>query len=277
VVVVPFCFTLTVPDIDTLELACARAWPPQVERELGRWRLRAANGYTGRANSALAVGDPGLPMAQALQRVCEFSHHHGIAPLVQTPDGAPNAAAIAEAGWIPSVGRSAGDVVSVRLGPLVTGPLGDTSVLDEPTPGWWELTAGSAEPGAGPRHVLAEGARHPVAFVVAHHDSGGTVGALRAVVTADLLHVSVLAVHPAFRRRGVARALLAAASAWGARRGARRSVLQVATDNEPALALYARLGFTEHRRYRYWQPGPVTRRAEPAAGADGRQCEDPVP
>jgi len=47
-----------------LERICADAWPPVVQRPLGQWWLRAAGGFTGRANSALVVGDPfGVPEA----------------------------------------------------------------------------------------------------------------------------------------------------------------------------------------------------------------------
>ena len=37
----------------------------------------------------------------------------------------------------------------------------------------------------------------------------------------------------------------------GAERGASRAWLEVLTDNDAALRLYASLGFTEHYRYRY--------------------------
>src|SRR2546423_1084203 len=45
---------------------CAEAWPAVVERPLGAWRLRAADGYTRLANSALATGDPGMAYPAAL-------------------------------------------------------------------------------------------------------------------------------------------------------------------------------------------------------------------
>ena len=59
--------------ITRLEGLCADAWPAAVERSLGAWRLRAAGGYTGRANAALAIGDPGMPVAAALDVVRAFS------------------------------------------------------------------------------------------------------------------------------------------------------------------------------------------------------------
>ena len=38
---------------------------------------------------------------------------------------------------------------------------------------------------------------------------------------------------------------------WAAERGAIGRWLEVLTDNEPALRLYASLGFSEHHRYMY--------------------------
>ena len=36
---------------------------------LGEWTLRAAGGFTGRANSCHAVGDPGVPIQQAADQI----------------------------------------------------------------------------------------------------------------------------------------------------------------------------------------------------------------
>lgn len=38
---------------------------------------------------------------------------------------------------------------------------------------------------------------------------------------------------------------------WAVARGAHDCYLQVAAENEAALAFYARIGFTEHHRYHY--------------------------
>ena len=56
---------------------------------------------------------------------------------------------------------------------------------------------------------------------------------------------------PEQRRRGVARALLAALAGWASAQGAQRLYLQVERDNEPARRLYAGLGFEEAYRYHY--------------------------
>jgi N-acetylglutamate synthase len=44
---------------------------------------------------------------------------------------------------------------------------------------------------------------------------------------------------------------MAALGAWAAERAGHSCTLQVVATNAPALALYDRLGFTEHHRYHY--------------------------
>ena len=67
---------------------------------------------------------------------------------------------------------------------------------------------------------------------------------------ADEAEIVTLAVSPAWRRRGIGRALVTAAAAHAGASGAARLFLEVAEDNAPALALYAALGFTPVGRRR---------------------------
>ncbi|WP_239154162.1 N-acetyltransferase [Amycolatopsis sp. FDAARGOS 1241] len=240
-------------DSEMLELVCARAWPPVVDEPLGEWRLRWADGFTGRANSALAVGDPGRGVPAALAAVCDFAHDRRIPPVVQVIQDSDLERAVAAAGWAEWTEHPAGYQVSVLVGPLPDGPAGAAEVLDEPTSGWWELTAEHPEPGAAERHVLATG---KIGYGVVDVAAGATAGAVRGAVVDEWLHVSRLAVRPEFRRRGLASALMNALASWGREHGADKWVLQVAVGNEGALQLYSALGCTEHHRYRYWGPGP---------------------
>jgi ribosomal-protein-alanine N-acetyltransferase len=57
------------------------------------------------------------------------------------------------------------------------------------------------------------------------------------------IHVTNLAVHPEFRRRGVARALLAAMLDGARRRGVELIFLEVRPTNAEAIGLYGSLGF----------------------------------
>jgi ribosomal protein S18 acetylase RimI-like enzyme len=249
--------------VETLEQACSDAWPPLEQHHLGEWRLRWADGFTGRANSALAIGDPGMPIPEALRAVCDFAHSQGISPAVQAVNGSRAEAEILAEGWLENVEHPAGYEVSVLVGNVMNGTFLAkngrkvpfiTSVRDTPTPAWWELSAGTTEPTPAQRHVLATG---EIGYGVA--ESGDlTAGAVRVAIVGQVAHISRLAVRAEFRRRGLAAELMAAASSWAKDRGATQEVLQVSVSNAPALALYRELGFTEHHRYRYWVPPMAT-------------------
>jgi ribosomal-protein-alanine N-acetyltransferase len=69
------------------------------------------------------------------------------------------------------------------------------------------------------------------------------LGVILCRVAADEMEVLTLGVTPAARRRGVARALMAVAIPAARDLGAEAAFLEVAVDNEAAIALYAALGF----------------------------------
>lgn len=85
-------------------------------------------------------------------------------------------------------------------------------------------------------------------------DTGEQVGGGVAAYDRDWVGFRSLEVAPDHRRRGLALTAMAALLDWGAEQGATTAYLQVLGDNEPALALYERLGFREHHRYRYLAP-----------------------
>ena len=72
-------------------------------------------------------------------------------------------------------------------------------------------------------------------------------------VVVDEAEVLTLATRPDRRRRGLARAALAAFESEAQRRGARMAYLEVAADNASAMALYEAAGWHEfHRRAGYY-------------------------
>ena len=73
----------------------------------------------------------------------------------------------------------------------------------------------------------------------------------------DWIGLGGLWVEPSARRSGLGLAVVGALLDWGAAQGATTAYLQVLADNDPALALYERLGFREHHRYRYLTPASL--------------------
>lgn len=71
----------------------------------------------------------------------------------------------------------------------------------------------------------------------------GILGFIAARFAADEVHINNVAVREDFRRRGMGGALMDRVLKEGARRGARKAILEVRAGNTAAQALYGRYGF----------------------------------
>jgi N-acetylglutamate synthase len=70
------------PRVEDLERAAALHWQAPETEPLGEWRLRAGAGFTGRANSALPLGDPGLPLPEAVTAVEDWYRRRDLRPMI---------------------------------------------------------------------------------------------------------------------------------------------------------------------------------------------------
>jgi ribosomal-protein-alanine N-acetyltransferase len=91
---------------------------------------------------------------------------------------------------------------------------------------------------------------------LADDPADGPAGVILCRVSADEMEVLTLGVTHTARRKGVARALMAAALGAARQAGAGACFLEVAVDNDAAAALYAGLGFRRAGiRKRYYDRG----------------------
>ncbi|WBB74608.1 GNAT family N-acetyltransferase [Micromonospora sp. WMMD1128] len=238
-----------------LETAADEAWPAPVRGRLGDWRLRAAAGWTGRANSALPIGDPDRPLPAALDAVQRWYADHGQPALVNTPLplAAPVGTELDARGW------TSRPPVLVQTVPLATltapAPQPDAADLPPvalkaaPTDDWLGVAADrkGGLPDAA-RHVLTAVDR--IRFAELRVD-GRLLAVGRGTVTGEgrWLGVCLLEVLPEARRQGYAGAVVRALAGWAAAEGATRAFLQVEQRNVAAVGLYRRLGFTTHHTY----------------------------
>lgn len=219
------------------ELRTGSLWPHLERVPLGEWELRHDPAPVGRprkrANSALAVGDPGVPVAEALAVVTAFYADRGASPLLQLEAGSTTEDAVRDAGWAPldhgeaqlriagiaqvrrALGRRRGDVDLEVQGTLALASLGS---------------------GCDP---LAEA---------------------QARLDGDWLGVFGLTVDPGHRRRGLAGDVLAELLDWGTEQGALTVWLHVETANDAGLAFWDALGLTPHHTCRYYSPAALTSR-----------------
>lgn len=237
--------------IDDLELEriAAQGWRARHERWLGGWLLRADDGFTGRANSVLPLGDPGRDLDDALAEVAAFYGAHGLPPRLTVPTPARNdlQQALVVRGW------SSGVAVDVMVGPLarLPGPVPDiqVEVLPRPSPAWRERF--HLRDTEDPRVAWALLERADVVGFAQARDGDDVVAVGRGTVVEGWLGVTAVATDATHRRRGFATAVLGALTAWARSHGAAHAYLQVARSNEVAHTAYVRQGFTVHHAYRY--------------------------
>ncbi|WP_433083455.1 GNAT family N-acetyltransferase [Dactylosporangium sp. CA-052675] len=70
---------------ESLEAAAAQGWPAREQANLGDWLLRATDGWTQRANSALAIGSPDLPTPDAIDFVQQWYRRRSLTPALSIP------------------------------------------------------------------------------------------------------------------------------------------------------------------------------------------------
>ncbi|MFI7384320.1 GNAT family N-acetyltransferase [Streptomyces sp. NPDC049813] len=236
-----------------LARVAARGWQPTESERLGEWELRAAAGFTRRANSVLPTGDPGLPLDAALERVRDWYGARGLPGYVQAATGAAGTqellcAELEARGWRREV--------SAELRTAALAPLGDAP--DDPRV---ELsrTPGAAWLGRYQRKGVSEVALRvlcagpSVWFATVHGDGDVPAAIGRCVVDGRWAGFAAVEVDPARRRQGLASAVMTALARRALDEGASAAWLQVEEGNAGSHALYERLGFATHHAYHHYR------------------------
>lgn len=239
---------------EELARVTARAWQPLESEPLGDWTLRAAGGFTRRANSVLPLGDPGIPLDEALGRVTAWYAERDLPAYVQAATGAVGTqellcAELERRGW--------GNEVSaeVRIGALA--PVADVDAdvsavrLTRAPDEAWLGRYGKVQDPALARRMLVEG---PSVWFASLAD-GRAIG--RCVVDGRWAGFGAVAVDPRHRRQGLATAVMAALARRALEEGASAAWLQVETATTSAGAaargLYDGMGFATHHAYHHFR------------------------
>ncbi|MEV5435527.1 GNAT family N-acetyltransferase [Streptomyces sp. NPDC052682] len=246
---------------EELARVAARAWRPVESERLGDWELRAAAGFTRRANSVLPLGDPGVPLEAALETVRRWYGARGLPAYLQTATGAEGTqellcAELERRGWVREV------TAELWIGALA--PLADR---EEPSGVVLTRRADEAwlrryrRKGVSDVALRVLGSGPSVWFAtVPGQEEPAAIG--RCVVDGRWAGFAAVEVDPGLRRQGLATAVMAALARRALDEGASAAWLQVETDNAAARALYTGMGFAAHHAYHHYR--------EPADAADGR-------
>ena len=219
----------------------AAHWRGTEEEWLGDWLLRAAEGFTGRANSALPLGDPGLPADDAVAAVTEWYRARGLPPMIARAHagrgGFPGSGAFPVVEAFPSPGARPGPGAARVAGPVkprlryagrpaarrpverhAERPASRTrksQVTREPDAAW-----------AARYHYRGQDHLPPVArkvltsaedqSFVSIREGDEVLAIARLSVAGGWAGLTAVEVHPAYRRQGLGAAITAAACPAGA-------------------------------------------------------------
>jgi N-acetylglutamate synthase len=200
-------------------------WPDLETEPMGGWLLRRSRTSTARrANSVLAMGPSGVP--DDYERVVAHYEALGQRPIAAVLPDSDEDALFRSHGWV--LESHDHDTVFQLAGIAAVGRRLGRDAAADPLP--------AAE-------LLVDG---PVVTARIGDAASGV-----AAVDGDWAGFRTIEVAPARRRERLGLAVMSALVGWAAEQGATTAYLQVLGDNAPALALYDRLGFVEHHRYRY--------------------------
>lgn len=240
---------------EELARVAARAWRPVESERLGDWELRAASGFTRRANSVLPLGDPGVSLDEALDAVRRWYAERGLPAYIQTATGAEGTqellcAELEARGWVREVTAE-----------MWVGPLAPVADLAEPSGVVLSREAGEAWLGRYQRKGMSEvalrvlGSGPSVWFATLPGAAEGAAPAAigRCVVDGRWAGFAAVEVDPDLRRQGLGTAVMAALARRALDEGASAAWLQVEAENEGARALYAGMGFAAHHAYHHYR------------------------
>ncbi|MGW2380286.1 GNAT family N-acetyltransferase [Streptomyces sp. NPDC001658] len=246
-----------------LARVASRAWRPVESERLGEWELRAAGGFTRRANSVLPLGDPGLPLDEALTVVRRWYGDRGLPAYVQTATGAEGTqellcAELERRGWAREV---TAELWTGGLAPVADRAEATGVVLSREADESW-LTRYQRK-GVGEVALRVLGSGPSVWFATVPSEGGDAPAAIgRCVVDGRWAGFAAVEVDPSLRRQGLASRVMAALALRALDEGASAAWLQVEADNVGARALYAGMGFAAHHAYHHYR--------EPVASGEAR-------
>ncbi|TDW66482.1 GNAT family N-acetyltransferase [Kribbella pratensis] len=235
-------------DVDQLFLTAALGRPAAETAYVGHWLLRASSGWTGRANSLLPTGSPGMPVSDVLRQAENFYDERGLPPQAQVRLGSPEDEEIRACGWVDARPEQSDVLVMhTTLDHVNPEPRYAVELAERPNAQWYAAAFDGPVPEVAPK-VLEGAAKARFASVTL---DGQVVAVGRGSMTGHWLGVDAIRVCEGYRRRGLGTAIVQGLARWAGPDGGRRTYLEVLLENAAAMATYTRLGYREAYRYRY--------------------------
>lgn len=244
------------PAVRRLEAVGFRAWPSAFVHYDGSWQIRLTKGHPSKRLNCIVPLDPSdhRDIAERLEKARRrFSEAEQVLTVRETP---LTPRLLVE--YLASNGWSRFETVHVMTVDIEKASLPDT--IDhlplQDVDRFAEACSVLGASGSSDATVIADilsRIRPTTGFFLVDDLALGPRACVLCVQDNDLAGIQSLAVDPSARSGGLGTELVSAALRWARLRGARTAWLQVSTANEPAIALYEKLGFVVAYDYHYWR------------------------
>lgn len=241
---------------ELVERIAASAWPAEVIKRYGRWILRANRGITKRANSVLTIGE--IPkQANWLTDIESFYEEKQIPPTFYITEVSPNLldTMLEKNKYKIETNLSILTIESEQLiEQIEPNKELQLAIFDQVNETWMSsfmMLEGHNEKNRKAFQMIFEGIRLNKGFLALYlNDQVVAVATIAA--EKNWGYISNVVVSKQYRRQGIASQLLFYLAQWALQHETENLFMQVLANNEPALQLYDKLGFSTlcHSYYR---------------------------
>ena len=242
--------------IKQIEDFSLNAWPSHQMQLYDGWILRFSYFYTHRTNCVEQIGPSSIPISEKIE-YCEAEYKHWgtpaifkITPLVDHDFDH----------LLKRQGYSIQHVTNVMTAdltqPILQAPQIDCSIhCSSYISDRWIQALLRLKHTTNPRHISVVPSMYRAipkeTIAVSIRDQNDRILATGlGIPDRNYIGVYAIHVHPEYRNRGYAHAIVSKILKEGKKRGADSAYLQVIEETSPAISLYHSFGF--HRFYRYW-------------------------
>ncbi|NHJ46977.1 MAG: GNAT family N-acetyltransferase [Asgard group archaeon] len=242
--------------IQLLQEISANAWPAKQIHLVNGWFVRLSEGVTRRANSVLPLSYYGYNTAKDIEFVEELYSSWNLPVIFQIPDyfePEDLVLTLKKKGYKEEAESvvMAGAIEEIKT--LSQNQSFNYFNTSKETIEWIEalqqLNNSSDERIANYKQIIKRINQPKEYFTATLNDN--IVGVGLAVTERSHLGLYSMVTHPDYRRKGIARSMIAEMVKWAKQQGITTFYLQVQGDNSGAIALYKSVYLSECYRYRY--------------------------
>jgi len=226
-----------------------KVWRASETEAMGDWTLQATGGGTARVNSCLLVGQPNVPVVNALQKIVTWYQEKNLVPLVHL-----SAPGVFDED-LKNFGFKKTYLIDFLSKENVTASVTFEFLVEDSLSNAW-LEAVNKNNGEGRRLDAVTLAGGEIVKFISLFKDDEIIATARWAIAEDFALVTNLWVAENHRQKSIASEMMKLIENLALNIGVKRTWLQVLSTNQAAQRLYQKIGYQRHHQYQYWAYKP---------------------